>query len=41
MADKFDVQNGGSIEVFENKNDAIRRKEYVEGIGKSFSPFSE
>src|SRR5215213_823499 len=41
MADKFDVQNGGSIEVFENEDDAIRRKEYVEDIGKSFSPFSE
>ena len=41
MANKFDVQNGGSIEVFENKDDAIRRKEYVGDIGKSFSPFSE
>jgi Na+-transporting methylmalonyl-CoA/oxaloacetate decarboxylase gamma subunit len=39
--DKFDVQNGGSIEVFENKNDAIRRKEYVDSIGKGFSPISE
>jgi hypothetical protein len=39
--EKFDVQNGGSIEVFENKNDAIRRKEYVESIGKGFSPISE
>jgi hypothetical protein len=41
IADKFDVQNGGSIEVFENENDAIRRKEYVESIGKGFSPFAE
>ena len=41
LADDLDVQEGGSIEVFENKSDAIRRKEYVEGIGKGFSPFSE
>src|SRR5215218_5699616 len=33
MADKFDVQNGGSIEVFENQDDAITRKEYIESIG--------
>lgn len=39
--DKFDVQNGGSIEVFENKNAAIRRKKYVASIGKGFSPISE
>jgi hypothetical protein len=39
--DKFDVQNAGSIEVFENKNDAIRRNEYVDSIGKGFSPISE
>jgi len=41
MANKFDVQNGGSIEVFENQDDAITRKEYIESIGKGFSPFSE
>jgi hypothetical protein len=41
IADKFDVQNGGSIEVLENKNDAIRRNEYVDSIGKGFSPISE
>ena len=41
LADDLDVQEGGSIEVFENKSDAIRRKEYIEGIGKGFSPFSE
>jgi hypothetical protein len=41
LADDLDVQEGGSIEVFENENDAIRRKEYVESIGKGFSPFAE
>jgi hypothetical protein len=41
LADNLDVQEGGSIEVFENESDAIRRKEYLESIGKGFSPFSE
>ena len=34
MAEKFDVLNGGSIEVFENQDDATVRKEYLKGIGK-------
>ena len=41
MAHKFDVQNGGSIEVFENQENAITRKEYLESIGKGSSPLSE
>jgi len=41
VVDKFDVQNGGSIEVFENQDDAIARKNYVESIRKVFAPAAE
>jgi hypothetical protein len=41
IARGFDVQNGGSIEVFENQEDAIARKKYLETVQKGFSPFSE
>jgi hypothetical protein len=41
IAGKFDVPNGGSIEVFEDQDDAIARKKYLEGLGKSFSPMAE
>jgi hypothetical protein len=41
MAAKIDIQHGGSIEVFENQDDAIARKNYVENMGKVFSPASE
>jgi hypothetical protein len=41
IARGFDVQNGGSIEFFENEDDAIARAEYLEGIGKAFSPMAE
>jgi hypothetical protein len=37
MAKGFDVQNGGSIEVFEDEDDAIARAEYLETVTKSFS----
>lgn len=37
----FDVQNGGSVEVFENKGDAIRREEYLKGITRAVGPFAE
>jgi len=37
----FDVQNGGSVEVFENNEDAIRRAEYVEAIAQSLGPLNE
>ena len=42
IARGFDVQNGGSIEVFENQDDATTRKEYLKGIGKVplFSEYS-
>jgi hypothetical protein len=36
FADKFDVQNGGSIEVFENEDDAIARAKYVKKSHKEF-----
>lgn len=41
IASEFDVQNGGSIEVFENEDDAIKRAEYLEAVTQSFSPFNE
>jgi zinc-ribbon domain len=41
IADKIDVRNGGSIEVFENQDDATARKNYVESIGKAFAPAAE
>jgi hypothetical protein len=41
MAKEFDVQNGGSIEVFENEDDAIARAEYLEEVTKAFAPFAE
>jgi hypothetical protein len=41
IASEFDVQNGGSVEVFENEDDAIRRQDYLEGITQSFAPFNE
>jgi hypothetical protein len=41
MAEEFDVQNGGSIEVFENEDNAIARAKYLENITKSFAPFAE
>jgi hypothetical protein len=34
IARGFDVQNGGSIEVFEDQDDATARKEYLKSIGK-------
>ena len=37
MAKGFDVQNGGSIEVFEDEDDAIARAKYLETVTKSFS----
>jgi hypothetical protein len=37
IAKEFDVQNGGSIEVFEDEDDAIARAKYLETITKSFS----
>ena len=42
IARGFDVQNGGSIEVFETQDDATVRKEYLKGIGKVplFSEYS-
>ncbi len=41
IASEFDVQNGDSVEVFENEDDAIRRQKYLEAITKGFSPFNE
>jgi hypothetical protein len=41
LADDLNVQEGGSIEVFKNQDDAIARKQYIESIGKGFAPFSE
>jgi hypothetical protein len=41
MAKGFDVQNGGSIEVFEDEDEAIARAEYLENVTKSFAPFAE
>jgi hypothetical protein len=41
LADDLNVQEGGSIEVFKNQDDAITRKQYIESIGKGFAPFSE
>ena len=41
VADKFDVQNGGSIEVFKDEDDARARAKYLKELTKSFSPFAE
>ena len=42
IASEFDVQNGGSVEVFENKDDAVRRQEYLEVVTEGLGgPFSE
>ena len=41
MAKEFDVQNGGSIEVFKDEEDAIARTKYLKNLTKSFSPFAE
>jgi hypothetical protein len=41
MAKEFDVQNGGSIEVFEDEDDAIARAKYLKTLTKSFSPLAE
>ena len=37
FAKGFDVMNGGTVEVFENEDDTIRRKEYVDTISEGFS----
>jgi hypothetical protein len=41
MAKEFDVQNGGSIEVFEDEDDAIARAKYLKNLTKSLSPLAE
>jgi hypothetical protein len=41
ISEEFDVQNGGSIEVFENKNDAVRREEYLRDVTQAIGPFAE
>jgi hypothetical protein len=41
IAKEFDVQNGGSIEVFKDEDDAIARTKYLKNLTKSFSPFAE
>ena len=40
-AKEIDVQNGGSIEVFENEDDAIARAKYLRNLTKRFPPFAE
>jgi hypothetical protein len=37
IAGKFDILDGGSIEVFEDQDDAIARKKYLKGVTKTFS----
>lgn len=40
ITEQYDIENnpvGGSIEVFTNSSDAIKRKEYVESIAQSVS----
>jgi len=41
ISKKFDVQNGGSIEVFKDEDDARARAKYLKELTKSFSPFAE
>jgi hypothetical protein len=41
IANEFDVQNGGSIEVFEDEDDAIARAKYLKNLTKSLSPLAE
>jgi hypothetical protein len=41
MAKGFDVQNGGSIEVFKDEDDAIARAKYLKNLTKSLSPLAE
>ena len=40
-ANKIEVENGGSIEVFEDESDAIARAKYLRTLTKSFSPLAE
>src|SRR5215211_2947868 len=41
IAKEFDVQNGGSIEVFKDEDDAIARAKYLRNLTKSLSPLAE
>jgi hypothetical protein len=41
MAKGFDAQNGGSIEVFEDEDDAIARATYLKNVTGSFSFLAE
>ncbi|MDQ3864926.1 MAG: hypothetical protein M3317_15775 [Actinomycetota bacterium] len=41
IASEWDVQNGGSVEVFENGDDAIKRREYLEALAKNSGSFNE
>lgn len=37
----FDVANGGSVEVFANEDEAIKRQEYLETVTQSMPMFAE
>lgn len=41
ITEEFDVQNGGSAEVFETEEDAGRREEYLNAISESAPMFAE